>query len=139
MEKWPGYEFERRRLLRHFRDRKITNPVVITGDVHANWANELLTNFDQPDSRNVGVEFVGTSISSKGDGTEATKDAAAFRAENPFVKFYNDERGYVSCEVTPQAWRAHYRTVPYVSRRGAPLLTRATFVVEAGRPQLNLA
>ncbi|MBL9203282.1 MAG: alkaline phosphatase D family protein [Opitutaceae bacterium] len=139
MEKWPGYEFERRRLLRHFRDRKIANPVVITGDVHANWANELLTNFDQPDSRNVGVEFVGTSISSKGDGTEATKDAAAFRAENPFVKFYNDERGYVSCEVTPQAWRTHYRTVPYVSRRGAPLHTRATFVVETGRPQLNLA
>jgi alkaline phosphatase D len=55
------------------------------------------------------------------------------------VKFHNDERGYVSCEVTPQAWRTDFRTVPYVSPRGAALKTRASFVVEAGRAQLNRA
>jgi alkaline phosphatase D len=55
----------------------------------------------------------------------------------PFVKFFNEERGYVSCEVTPQAWRTDFRTVPYVTRRGAPLQTRAAFVVEAGLPRLN--
>jgi alkaline phosphatase D len=137
MEKWPGYEFERRRLLRHFHEKKIANPVVITGDVHVNWASELPLDFDGLDGRSAGVEFVGTSISSNGDGSEALPQAETFRVENPFVKFFNAERGYVSCEVTPQAWRTHYRTVPFVSRPGAPLHTRATFVVESGRPVLQ--
>ncbi|MSU66191.1 MAG: alkaline phosphatase [Opitutus sp.] len=139
MDKWSGYEFERRRLLRHLDARKIVNPVVLAGDIHCNWANELIADFDDLESKSVGVEFVGTSIATKGDGQEEKKQAAVVRAENPFVKFYNDERGYVSCEVTPKTWRADYRTVPYVSRRGAPLNTRASFVVESGRPVLNPA
>ena len=31
MDQWPGYEFSRRRLLRFFHERKIPNPVVLTG------------------------------------------------------------------------------------------------------------
>ena len=139
MDKWSGYEFERRRLLRHLDARKIVNPVVLAGDIHCNWANELIADFDDLDARSVGVEFVGTSITSKGDGKEEKETAAVVRAENPFVKFYNDERGYVRCEVTPQTWRTDYRTVPYVSRPGAPLNTRASFVVESGRSVLNRA
>jgi len=57
-------------------------------------------------------------------------------AENPFVKFHNAQRGYVSCEVTRERWKTDFKTVPYVSRRGAPVVTRASFVVEAGRPRL---
>lgn len=139
MDKWTGYEFERRRLLRHFHERKIANPVVITGDIHCNWANELALAPERPEAPVVATEFVGTSITSKGDGTEKADEAAVLRAENPGVKFFNDERGYVRCEVTPKGWRTDFRTVPYVSRRGAPLNTRATFVVESGRPQLNRA
>jgi alkaline phosphatase D len=60
-------------------------------------------------------------------------------AENPFVKFHNAERGYVVCDVTPDRWRADFRTVEYVSRKGAPLETRASFVVESGQPKLNKA
>jgi alkaline phosphatase D len=137
MDKWSGYEFERRRLLRHFHDAKIANPVVLAGDIHCNWANELIADFDDLDSQSVATEFVGTSITSGGDGAEKLKTTDGMLAENPFVKFFNDERGYVRCEVTPKAWRADYRTVPFVSKRGAPLNTRASFVVESGRPHLN--
>ncbi len=56
--------------------------------------------------------------------------------ENPFVKFFNDERGYVLCNITPQHWTTHYRTVPFVDKPHAPLNTRASFLVEAGRPGL---
>ncbi|MDO8541561.1 MAG: alkaline phosphatase D family protein [Opitutaceae bacterium] len=139
MDQWPGYEIERRRVLKHFRDRRIKNPVVLTGDIHSNWANELITDFDQLDGQSVGVEFVGTSITSGGDGSATPRNLEATLAENPFVKFHNTERGYVRCEVTPQRWTTDYRTVPYVSRPGAPINTRATFVVESGRPKLNAA
>jgi len=137
MDQWPGYEFERRRVLRHFLDRRVKNPVVLTGDIHTNWANELVVDFDGLDGRSVAVEFVGTAISSGGDGTAEPRNLEATLAENPFVKFHNAERGYVRCEVTPERWTTDYRTVPYVTRPGAPINTRATFTVESGRPQLN--
>ncbi len=137
MDQWPGYEFERRQLLRHFVDRGIKNPVVLTGDIHTNWANELVADFDGLDGRSVAVEFVGTSITSGGDGTAEPRNLQATLAENPFVKFHNAERGYVRCEVTPETWTTDYRTVPFVTRPDAPINTRATFTVESGRPQLN--
>jgi alkaline phosphatase D len=136
MDKWTGYEFERRRLLAHLRDRRIGNPVVLTGDIHENWAHELPGDPERPDAAPVAVEFVGTSITSSGDGAEKPAYLDTVLAENPGVKFHNDERGYVRCEVTPQAWRTEFKTVPFVTRRGAPLHTRGTFVVEAGKPRL---
>jgi alkaline phosphatase D len=137
MDKWSGYEFERRRLLKHFHDRRVSNPIVLSGDIHNNWANELIADFDQLDSQSVAVEFVGTSITSGGDGSDRPKQLDEILSENPFVKYHNDERGYVHCEVTPEGWRSDYRTVSYVTRQGAPLNTRASFQVEAGRPKLQ--
>ncbi len=139
MDQWPGYEFERRRFLNHCLAQKVKNPVVLTGDIHTHWANNLVADFDRPDSAPVGVEFVGTSISSGGDGTQMPKGREHTLGENPFVKFLNGERGYVRCEVTPTQWRSDYRTVPYVEKPGAPLLTRASFVVESGKPELQRA
>lgn len=137
MDQWSGYEFERRRVLRQLRDQKIANPVVITGDIHSNWANELTAEPDRPEAPSVATEFVGTSITSGGDGTDTPARTDELYAENPGVKYFNGERGYVRCEVTAKSWKSDYRTVPYVSRKGAAVITRATFVVESGRPRLN--
>ncbi len=110
---------------------------MLTGDVHSNWANEIKADFDRPDSPTVGVEFVGTSITSDGDGFDTRRDIMGILAENPHIKFFNGQRGYVRCTVTPDIWRTDYRVLPYVSRPGAPITTRATFVVESGRPGLR--
>lgn len=135
MDQWGGYEAERRRVIRHFRDGRARNPVVLTGDIHTNWANELSPVFDSPEAPPVAVEFVGTSITS---GAEKHPSySAGVMAENPHVKFFNGERGYVSCEVTPKYWRSSYQCVPYVDRPGAPLITRAQFAVESGQSRLN--
>jgi alkaline phosphatase D len=88
----------------------------------------------RPNSATVATEFVGTSISSGGDGTDTMSMAGRLAVENPHVKFFNAQRGYVTCTVTPQQWVARYRVVPYVSKPGSPVRTRASFVVENGRP-----
>lgn len=139
MDQWPGYEMDRRRVLKHFAEKRITNPVVLTGDIHSNWANELIADFDQFDSRVVGTEFVGTSISSGGDGVATPKYLESTISENPFVKYHNAQRGYVRCEITPQQWRTDYRVVPFVTKPGAPVATSKSFVVTTGRPQLQTA
>ena len=79
---------------------------------------------------------MGTSITTTGDGGEKTATSDQVLAENPFVKFFNNQRGYVRCEITPTEWRTDYRTVPYITRPDAPITTRATFYVESGRPTL---
>jgi alkaline phosphatase D len=139
MDQWPGYEVERRQLLKHFHGRRIRNPVVLTGDIHSNWANELIADFDDLESAVVGAEFVGTSISSGGDGRAVPRGMDELLSENPFVKYHNQERGYVLCTLSPREWRSDYRMVDYVTRPGAPIGTRASFVLEDGRSTLNRA
>ncbi|MFN5199338.1 MAG: alkaline phosphatase D family protein [Planctomyces sp.] len=133
MDQWSGYEVARRRLLTALSERRISNPIVLTGDIHSNWVNDLLVDFDRPRDPVVATEFVCTSISSGGNGVQKATGHALLMSENPFVKFQNSERGYVSCEVTAKEWRSRYQVVEYVDRPGAPLVTRSTWAVEAGR------
>jgi alkaline phosphatase D len=134
MDQWAGYDVPRTRLLQFLQDRQVSNPVVLTGDIHKNWVNDLKIDFNRPEQPTVATEFVGTSITSGGDGMEKTPDHAGVVAENPFVRFYNGERGYVECTVTPKQWHSDYQVVPYVTRPGAPLVRRARFTIQNGRP-----
>ena len=106
---------------------------MITGDIHSNWVADLKLDFDRPESPVVAAEFIGTSISSGGDGADTNEFVQRMLAENPHLKFFNGQRGYVRCEVTPRQWRSDYQVVEYISQPGAPLKTRAPFVVENGR------
>jgi len=137
MDQWAGYEMPRRRLLSFLKDNTIANPVVLTGDIHCNWVNDLKIDFDNEKDPVVATEFVGTSITSGGDGTDKLDSTDSMYAENPFVKFFNAQRGYVDCTVTPKTWTSQYKIVSYVTREDSPLLNRATFEVEAGRPGAN--
>jgi len=134
MDQWGGYDVPRTRLLKFLQDAKISNPVVLTGDIHSNWVNDLKVDFDDASSPIIASEFVGTSISSGGDGDLRAEAAAAIRTINPFVHFHSAERGYVRCRVTPETWQSDYCAIPYVTRPGAPCEIRASFVVENGRP-----
>jgi alkaline phosphatase D len=118
-------------------ERRIANPIVASGDVHNNWLADLKADFSDPDSPTVGTEFVGTSISSGGDGADTNPRAQGIVAENPHIKFFNGQRGYVRCILTPESFQADYRVLPYVSWRAAPIHTRASFVVENGHSRVR--
>jgi alkaline phosphatase D len=134
MDQWPGYAYERRQLLAFLAERRVPNPVVLTGDIHSNWVNDLRLDDRQPEQPVVATEFVGTSISSGGNGTAKPRNLDALLAENPCVRFHNAQRGYVRCTVTPGTWRSDYQVVEDVTRPGASAVTRGAFVVEAGKP-----
>ena len=134
MDTWMGYGAERRRLLRFLHDRRPANPVVLTGDIHSNWVNDLQLDFTDERSPVVATEFVGSSINSGGDGSDVNQTMENLKRENPFVKFCNGQRGYVVCEIEAGKMLTHYRVVDYVRNPGSPIHTRASFIVEAGRP-----
>ena len=134
MDKWDGYEQSRVRMLRFLGERKPSNPVTLAGDVHNNWVNDIRLNLEDENSPIVATEFVATSITSGGDGSDMSPLMKAMVSENPCVRFANDQRGYVRVDLKPKELRADFRVVEFVSRPDAPVRTRASFVVEDGHP-----
>ena len=134
MDQWPGYEVSRRRLLKFFHERWVPNPIVLTGDIHVNWVTDLQLDFQAEKSPVVGTEFVGTAMSSGGNGGNRIAEYERAAAQNDFVRYYNSNRGYVSCELTPQTWTTNFRATPYVDKPGSPIINKASFIVESGRP-----
>lgn len=116
MDSWDGYPAARQRLLDIFAGRQ--GGVALTGDVHRAWANE------------VGplVEFVGTSITSEGDGSDMQATAPEIMAANPHLKFNSNRRGYTLHVAGREAMHAIYRAVPFVQQPGAALTTAGHFV-----------
>jgi alkaline phosphatase D len=121
-------------LMKFIVDRKVPNPVVITGDIHSNWVNDLRIDDLEPSTPVVATEFVGTSISSGGNGSQEVRGLDRLLSKNPCIKFHNRERGYVRCTVTPGKWQSDYVAVEDVTKPNGPIATRASFVVEAGQP-----
>jgi alkaline phosphatase D len=139
MDAWDGYRASRRRILDGARDAGIDNLMVLTGDVHVGYAFDIKDDFDDPASRTVGTEIVATSIASGKDGSERPANWNTYMTANPHLRFYDGRRGYVTVQLGREAARADYRTVPYVTRPGAPVATAASFDTEAGRPGLEPA
>lgn len=137
MDQWPGYEQQRRRILRTFAERPEANGLVLTGDIHSHWANDLTIDFDGGPPRTVGAELVGTSISSGGNGTATPAGLDAILAENPCLKFHSQQRGYVRCRMTADAIDADYEVVDFVDKPGGTVSTAARFRIENGRPGLQ--
>ncbi|MGI8537292.1 MAG: alkaline phosphatase D family protein [Mycobacteriales bacterium] len=136
MDGWDGYAASCDRVLAGITERKVTNPVVLTGDVHRHYANDLKASFGDPRSATVGVELVTSSITRTGDGSDRTTATDVQLAENPHIRFANTQLGYVSTRFTADQMRADFKVLPYVTRPGAPVSTPASFVVD-GQPGLN--
>jgi alkaline phosphatase D len=139
MDQWPGYAHERKVLLKHLQDHKINNPVVLTGDIHSNWANELRVDEFKPDQALVASEFVTTSLSSGGNGSSQFEGLDEFLGRNPCTKFHNRQRGYIMCDVTPKTYSADYKVIDKVTSAGGKTTSLAKFTVESGRPNIHTA
>jgi alkaline phosphatase D len=137
MDFWDGYKPARDRLFDALADPRVRNPIVLTGDMHRHMAADLKLDFDDPRSRTLGVEFVGTSISTKMDGMDLDPGGQALLDANEHIKFTSYQRGYVRCTLTKDTCQADFRVLPYVTRPGAPVSTRAAFVTENDNPGLQ--
>lgn len=130
---WDGYPEARARLMRYLAERRPSNPVMLSGDWHSSWVNDLNANVRDPESETLATEFITTSISSNYPGEiEAAEKALPW---NPHVHFFNgDLRGYTRFLLDRERLRADFRLVDTVRSPDALIDTRASFVVEDGRP-----
>ena len=106
---WDGYPANRARLLKRIHDTQVSNPVVVGGDMHSFFANDLRLDFDDPASPVVATEFVGTSISSYGPPYDLIAQALP---DNPHVHFFESRRrGYVCVDLERAHMQVRMRVV----------------------------
>ncbi len=131
-DQWDGYGAAQQRFVDTLDRAAHGNAVVITGDIHSSWVNDLNARPGDDASRTVATEFAGTSITSSFDFAAVV---AGSIAGNPAVKYYEGERrGYAVCDLTADEWRTDYRYVSTVDSPDATIETAASFVVDHRKP-----
>lgn len=129
---WDGYPAARTRLTDSLRRHAVANAVLLGGDVHENWVGHVKADYADASSPAVGVEFCGTSITSRSSGNARTAERLA---ENPHFVFADAQRkGYGVVEFTPRQLTTTLRVLDDVTRRDTRIETLASFTVLAGRP-----
>ena len=134
---WDGYAPARARLVQALQANGVANPVLLGGDVHENWVGHVLADYDRADSANVGVEFCGTSLTSRtGEAARAPERLAL----NPhYVHGDGSARGYGVADFAPRELRVRLQVVDDAAKQDARVSTQAAFVVAAGRPVVERA
>lgn len=131
-DSWDGYPAARRRLLEHLAAQGVSNPIVLSGDIHAFAVSTLKLDFDDPSSTPVASELVTTSISSQGFSWRRIQEMVA---DNPHIQFADSRfRGYTTLELTPERAVARLKALHDVTDPQSPIRTLAEFTVENGRP-----
>ncbi len=124
LDAWDGYPGARARVLEAMRASG-GNPIVLSGDSHTAWANELLDGQGL-----VGAEFGATSVTSPSESfyfdAAGIDFAAAVRARNPHIKWSDGvNHGYLVLTLTHEQALAEFiavstiQSAAYEAARGA--------------------
>jgi alkaline phosphatase D len=126
-DQWDGYAASRRRLLDLLAGEGISDVVVLTGDLHSSWAQDISRDPYDPavysphsGAGSLAVEFVTPGITSPGvsDPAKADERAATALEANPHLRWVDlIHRGYAILDVTPEHARAEWYFVDTVQER----------------------
>jgi len=131
-DSWNGYPAARRRLLDSLVERRVANPVVLAGDIHAFVVGRLNATPEDPGSAVVASEFVTTSITSQATPQRILDSMTAANANLAYAS--GRHRGYLRLAIAPGRLTADLVAMENVDRADAPRRVERSFVVEDGRP-----
>jgi len=121
LDSWDGYPAARARLLRAAQ-RAAANLVVLAGDSHNAWANNLSI-----DGKAAGIEFATHSVTSPGfesslSGIAPSDLVAALRKANSGLAFSDtSQRGYTSLQFTPGAVTGRFHFLRTIRERNTAM------------------
>ena len=134
LDAWDGYEAPRQTVYGMVKALD-KNLIVISGDTHNAWANDLNDINGNP----IGVEFATSSVSSPGleeyiPGQNPLELAAGVQQLIPTLKYANTyQRGYMVLDVTPQAATAEWTMVSTVKSKTYTLIKDKALKVLPGK------
>lgn len=121
-DQWDGYARERTNLYDSIFANNIQNIVVLTGDIHTSWANDLPTASynGSTGSGSAGVEFVVTSVTSPSLDAVSNLGSSAvslLASENEHMKYIDlTEKGYYILDINKQRTQADWYYVDRVDQ-----------------------
>lgn len=129
---WDGYPATRSRIVNRWQEARVSNPLVIGGDIHSFAAGDVHAD---DDGAVVASEFVGGSISSLGmDGAIAKR----IQGLNPRLKtFDSTRRGYGRIDIMSARSEFVFQSIDDARVPGSGRSTLAAYAVEHGRPGLQ--
>ena len=137
-DQWDGYPAERNRFYGDILSNNINNLVVLTGDIHTSWANNLPgENYDaSTGSGSMGVEFVITSVTSVGFPFSLPNEIIT--AANPHIQWSNlDQRGYLLLDVNKDRVQADWMLCESVFSSNTDVSRAKSYFVNDGETFLN--
>ena len=133
-DSWDGYPPARERLYAAFRRAK-SRPIVLSGDSHAAWANDL----HDASGTLVAAEFGATAVTSASYGSLLPGIGAHIADANDEVRYCDqDNKGYLVLTLTPEHATGEFRTVSTVLAKPFQTATARRFRAVAARPDQPL-
>lgn len=108
-DQWDGYPNDQEALLQFLRDSIPNNKVILTGDIHSSWANDVATPSYNAGSftGSAAVEFVGPSVTSPSLELGWAEDV--IQLMNEHIKYIDIEhRGFLMLDVTKEKTQGDY-------------------------------
>lgn len=133
MDQWDGYPAERNKLFNFILDSNIQNIVVLTGDIHTSWANDLpSSNYNSSTgSGSVGVEYVITSVTSS--STPLGFPSSVISAANPHNKWSDlTKKGYLILDINQERTQGEWWLCNTISESNPAVSLGAKFYVNNG-------
>lgn len=131
---WTGYPAARQRLIDTLRSTRSTNPVVLSGDLHAFVVAGVRAVPEQGDSPLVAAEFVTTSISSDARPQSSLDE---WRDNNPHIQLMDGrQRGFLAVRISEERMQVDLVAVDDANRPDAGRQVMRSFAVEAGDPAI---
>lgn len=129
-DQWDGYPAERNKVYNHILNNNISNMVVITGDIHSSWANDLPTSTynGTTGAGSAGVEFVTPSVTSP--GITLPLGATAIQASNSHIKYCDlSSHGYVIMDVNKTRTQADWYNISTIDSQSSSFSYAKSFCV----------
>ena len=134
---WDGYPAARSRLLDALSQPSVSNPVILSGDVHSFWLNDVYRQSQDQTGPVVANEIVTSCLASR-SGPEAL--FATAKRLNPHVRFMdNNHSGYALIDLTSNALDVRFRAVSSIANRHAECSTLQTARLQAGDRAFKLS
>ncbi|MDZ7626858.1 MAG: alkaline phosphatase D family protein [Parvularculaceae bacterium] len=132
LDAWDGYPAARERLYRALREAKAEGVIVVTGDTHTWWANDLKAR----DGSHVGVELGVHSVTSPSPyrksflGGKGAEYALLTSQENKDVRYLSGEdHGYIDLTLTREAATARFIAVDTIEAPAYNAFEKAAFTI----------
>ncbi|UQA91928.1 alkaline phosphatase D family protein [Streptomyces halobius] len=134
-DQWDGFLAERKEVLSHVHSSGLEDLVVITGDWHSAFVDDIRPDFDDTSTPVIGTEFTAHSVTSSAYDPDWNKANGPLMGKaNPHLKYFEGNRyGYDVYEVTPERWSTYMRVIADRRDPDSPVSTLTTFHVDRGK------